>query len=413
MRGQVRPVTTISGSSWRLSKIATAYLAVALIHLFVLLFLHTLSVQLGRGGFSFVTVGGDDGYFHYETARSMVSTGNLSSGGFAVFLTAWPSVMAYFMLMAGTTDILVTKVLLFLPNLILLLGALALFDVLDAGVSDAQERSATKVKLLFGIGLYPSLLSFSYGSLYRDAWIYCLFLLATLLLAILWAKTSLTAKVTVLILSPMLLYALYKFREYAAAALIAGCAIWLVSVFFQAIVRRLTGDRRARIVMLWLLHLALAGVLAAFFWLSPLAEAISAYRKTFSTIDAGSNLGLQLDLTSPVQTILVFPYSFVSNVLGPLPWQVTSAASVLNFLLEVPVLLAVTVALFKRRRSLTRLDWLVLSVCLAYFVIIALANDNVGTAARLRVVGWLPIFVVYAKLICQDGRTRSEARLAA
>lgn len=379
---------------------------VIVIRLALLLVLHHWSIASGKEGLSPLTNEGDDGGTYYQWAL------DIARGSDVFVLNIYPRLVGFAMKATGMTDIFPYKLancLIGCACVLLALAALRFLVRRHSGPRASETRPEVLVVLM--IGLYPSGVAFSVISLYRDACIYLLHLVAVYLcLRLLFARSALT-KLTVIAGIIPVLYLLHGFRWYACMSVLLGVLIW-TAVYTASQLRR----RRAQTQSL----ASLAAVTLVVIWLaasqglSPGSERLDAldnYRTGYGATGARSNLGVELPSPIDLRFMPLYTYSLVSNVFGPFPSQARRGQALVIMVVEVPVLLIVAVQVWKRRRCLDWQSAFLLCQAVAWFALIAYANDNLGTAARLRVVGWHCVFIVYGYLAYAANSARQATHL--
>ena len=128
---------------------------------------------------------------------------------------------------------------------------------------------------------------------------------------------------------------------------------------------------------------------------------VAAYRASYPA--AESNLNIDLRDASPLKYGALWLYSTVSNTIGPLPFQVRTMAMA-AFMLEGLALCLVAWSIWRRRGHLDGRGRLILCVAGSWFAVIGLFNDNLGTAARLRVPAWVLLMSLAQALRWTDRR---------
>lgn len=368
---------------------------VVLVKTVVVFFFHLWSVSVGRRGLSPSVIGaGDDGDFYLRVAEQVARTGEVAQGLPTPWL--WPSLIGRLMYHTGWGGTVPFKVILFAASLGTAWVGILLLRLLAADVLRARVPARIEVALAGLLLLFPSMLLVTSYSIYRDAVIYFL------------AMTSVYFVYRVLVRRewaygiPLALsaWSLFEFRWYAAVAVGVGALLWFP----------LTGGRTRG--TLWKLSgvvatFAILGVAIQFGLLDAIQENLEV-RDTFEVMGGGSNIGVSYTASSIVLWPFLYVYSFLSNAIGPLPNQINGLNTLLGFVLEVPVLLFVLWRVVKSRVSRQPGPVLILVIALCWFALIAIYNDNVGTALRLRIVGHQFLFVVAAL----DAVYRSRLRAA-
>lgn len=385
-------------------RIFKAFCFVAGLNLAAMLFFYAWSVRTGHPGLLPSQLGGADDGAGY-LARAWLHYRNMTN----YQDNAWVYVMVFIMRM-GFGDPFWMKLCLSIVAILCLLAGLKLYSIIcgqyRSEFPTMYRRGAVVAVLL--MGLYPSFIFFCTCSLVRDAWIYSLHLWCCVLLFIILSRKDWLLRAVLLVFLLPMLYALYKFRFYATLSVLFGMVMWGLYYSIKAFAR---AKLAATATCAWAVVI-LPGAAVAPYAINVVlggarAEAITEFRS--GTIKQGvgkSNLGIDL-LSAPWPTKLpLFLYSLVSNAVGPLPWQISSAVGAANFLVEFPLFMATLWYLWKRRKHVDPAIAFLLFEALAWFSLIAFSNDNVGNATRLRVLGWNLVFVATGCLVCKGAIAR-------
>jgi hypothetical protein len=213
------------------------------------------------------------------------------------------------------------------------------------------------------------------------------------------------AKAAFLLLSLPFGYALFQFRAYALYSIVLATALWLSAGAIRRGSVLLSRDPATRTRATWgAMALLIAGGTAGL-WNTGTVQQIIVFRDSYLLLE-GSNLRISFTGKNPVQAFPLYAYSFVSNVIGPLVWQIRAASNALNFLLEIPFLTYVGYGLWRRRGAFGPGTTFLVAQAFVWFALISFTNDNLGTASRLRVVGWQCLILAFVHLV-------PRARLAA
>ena len=304
--------------------------------------------------------GNDSNYYH---AYAIGYTDNATS--------IWPKVLR-FLNEAGAYDRDTVQIAL------LALGTFAI-PLLVAKLSTANEtpeRSKVFWLSISVVSAYPTLFFFCFD-IYRDIFMVFIFLIGAMLLKKTSDQPSWAGKTPWFLLAIPITMFLYLLRPYLgfgfAVALLLGGAFSIKKLSTKS--------------LLLYFALALLALNAIFVTgaLNPLIE----YRSGFHELaQGGSNIGILLN--SPVTFIPEVLLSTLTQMFG---LHFTGTASLIVFLLEsVPFTIAF-VYLIRNRRHMDRFAECLVTFFIAYSLIWILANDNLGTAARLRMFSYLSIYI--------------------
>ena len=339
---------------------------------------HMWSVANGRRGLAPVVLGGDDGQLYLPFAERLADTGTLPFD----IQNVWPVVVGHIMRMSGLRGVFLFKVILLAASLGTAWLGVRLLRMLVTDTMRWRTPARAEVLLAGLLVLFPSTLFVASYSIYRDAVIY--------FLAMASAYTAYRALIRrerafFLVLVPVL-YALFEFRWYATIAVGVGILLWLP---FTGGVRKSVSWKLVGVITVGA-AVTVALSLGALVRL----QSILQFRDYFEATGAQSNIGVSYAGSSVWLWPFLFAYSFVTNLIGPLPNQISGVNTLVGFLVETPVLAFVLWRVWASPLRRRPEALLLLAVAAVWFVFIAVYNDNVGTALRLRVLGYQFLFVV-------------------
>ena len=301
----------------------------------------------------------------------------------------------------GSNSILLIKQMLLFGRILDIGAALIAIEGLRKGslIPDNPRTILwSRVAVLLLVGFFPSGIFYSFGSLYRDPLIYGFHFLTVALLLHVVTERRLEAKLAFLALSIPSAYALFEFRQYAAYSVVLAVALWCIAQGVKRFVGAMTSNPHLRRKIVWYSMTIFIFASGCALWYTRPVQQLFAFRDSYFSMQ-GSNLRISFTGKNPIQAFPLYLYSFFSNAIGPLVWQVRTASNLLNFLLEVPLLSYVTYGIWRRRTILTPACTFLIAQAIVWFSLISFSNDNLGTASRLRVLGWQCLFVVAAYLI--------------
>lgn len=354
---------------------------------------HLWSLGTGREGLAPVVVGGDDGEYYIAVAKQIVETGEAP----AFVTSVWPVLVGEVARMTGWPEILTFKAFLLVASLGTAVVGVRLLRALAADVYGARPGALAEVQLAALLVLFPSTLWIASYSIYRDAVIYFL----TVASAYAGYRLLVRRERRALVFLVVAMGALTAFRWYATVTVGAGVVLWML--LSRGRPKTITKRRLGAIAVI----AAAAGVVIASGQTDFFANALSS-RDLYDYNEGGSNLGLSYSRSSVLLWPVIYLYTFVTNVLGPLPNQIDGVTTLAGFVLEVPLLAFCLWRVARSPISRTRPAQLLLAVAAVWFLLIAIYNDNVGTGLRLRVVGYQFLFVV---LVLDLAVARAQARV--
>ena len=348
--------------------------------------IYFISVSLGFEGLGLPLFGGgDDGKFYYEQAT------NFAEDLPYVFTSIHPLILGWILKIFSSDSVYLLRFYNYIPILGLLLVSLLL---LKKTVEIKKLFWVSSTILMVLLMCYPSLLLNTTLSLYRDAWIYFYFLWSIYLFSNIFISKGKYPKIINAFFLVFTLFMLGGYRKYALLSFLAGSLIYLTLKFLS----------RNRISLIKAMFFSVIGFSLFYLLLSNFKFPIISlsfsdvlmYRQS-SLEFGGSQMGISLNQSNIVLFYYNYFYSLVSNSVGPLPWQVTGMSTLILILSETLVFLLIIIFLFRSRKRYSNLEKYFLIQSIIWFMLISISNDNLGTAARLRIVGWLPLLILFSK----------------
>ncbi|KAA1039304.1 hypothetical protein ERX35_006955 [Macrococcus equipercicus] len=347
--------------------------------------LYYLSIAIGYHGLAIPLLGGgDDGEFYYNNALI------LKNGGNAIITSVHVSVLGYLLKLLNTDYIFVLKMWNIIGAIIYTLVSYFLISIL------------VNKKLIFYVYTLLLLLtsvyiSFIYNisiSLLRDIWIIDFYLLSIVLL-ILFLKSKNFIKLLYLVPLTLSIVLLMNYRDYAAASFIIASIIFIIF-----------NRKNHNANPLWIISSLIIAIGIYYTFLRNLAlpivglsmyDALEYRQMGTEMFGGGSQMNISLNQSNYILFLGNYIYSLISNAIGPLPVQIRSFSSLVLFLLESLPIIGMLIYLWYKRVDLVYEDRLLLVQSLVWFMFIGVTNDNMGTAARLRIPGYIFIFIIFAK----------------
>ncbi|MBO0588601.1 hypothetical protein [Sporosarcina sp. E16_8] len=362
------------------------FLTYCLSYLMLSTVFYTLSLSQGKDGLELAFFGGgDDGAIYAEQA------GNIANSLPAVLTSIHAWILGQILKLFNSESIFLLKLFNITGNFFLLITALF---TLRKTVGVKKESGTGAAILILFLLYYPSLLLNSTLSIYRDVWICFYYLLSIYLFSTLWIVKSRCPFLLNFILLMASVGMLGGYREYALLSFLIGSICYLIFI----------GRKNSRLSFKKIIMAIVVGFSIAYTFLRDTTipyvnlsfQTVLDYRHSPYNI-GGSQMNISLDQPNVFLFAINYFHSFISNVLGPLPWQINSGATLLVFFSETLLFLSILLFLFRRRKQFGKMDLLLILHSTAWFMLIAISNDNLGTTARLRMVGWIPLFIVFTK----------------
>ncbi|WP_019907471.1 hypothetical protein [Thermoanaerobacter indiensis] len=353
------------------------------VRLLFLIFIHFYSLQTGFGGFYPLESGSDDRYY-FEVAQEILY-GHIPQ----TLPNYYPYFLAFVFFFTGPS--------LFLGQLInVLAGSFTVYF----GVLIAKEISSSKLKgkdlrhpvniAGFFLSFYPASVFYS-TQLLKDPLVTMVGIVSLYVLILIFKKFRFLN----LIILVFLLLFLSFLRGYTMLALLITTFIYLI-LFRRINIKYVFAGVLLFALIPWIAGHGIFGIKFLSSVLNP--ENLVSTRETVYSI-GGSAAGIKIDFSSIHGFFLTYVYSFITAMLGPLPWQIKSFTVAIGLLdavwvwLLIPQWIKGIKKLLKRRE--VEIGELVLLFSLVLIGIIALFSDNIGANTRLRMLAW-DVFFIYA-----------------
>lgn len=352
-----------------------------------------LSLSEGNMGVTLRIFGGsDDGYFYWEQAK------NIASDQDAILTTIYPLIIGYIIKITGYESVYLIRIFNYIGFIILVTLGLKLLKILfDIDRDEYKLKQANhylpKVLFLITCAVYLSLIMNVTLSIYRDIWIYSSYLASVILsVKLLFQKKNSSSPIVLMGLA-FSLWLLGSFRGYALLSFVLTILIYFAYKKFSKIKKN-----KSFIIMLLILFAVYYTLLKDF--IVPivnlsLRDALNYRNFAFEFNSGNSQMWIDLDQGNFLVFLFNFIHSYFGNLLGPLPWHIGSASTLLVFLIESLPFLFILLFLWKNRKLLSPVQLYILLHAFVWISLIAITNDNIGTATRLRPVAWLLIIIVF------------------
>lgn len=120
------------------------------------------------------------------------------------------------------------------------------------------------------------------------------------------------------------------------------------------------------------------------------------YRRDFITLyPGGSQMWIHLDTSNYLLFLINYVHSYIGNLLGPLPWHISGISTLFVFFVETIPMILILLFIWRNRHLLSPVQKYILLHSFIWISLIAVSNDNIGTATRLRPVAWILILTVF------------------
>lgn len=360
-----------------------------LIYLIITTTIFLISLNTGSEGISIrIFGGGDDGYFYWEQAK------NIADGNEWVRTSIYPLIIGYLIKITGIKSVYVIRIFNYCGFILLVLFSRYLIKIqyLENNKSLNYKYNYKSVILLLLIFLlYPSLQMNVNLSIYRDIWIYTLYLLSLILsIKLLFYKKNKLLNFIALI---FILWFLGEFRDYALLSFILSLLMYFIDKKIE--------KSNKKILLVFIL-IILFMVYYTFFvdFKVPIVNMsftdVLRYRNYFLHKNpGGSQMFINLEQPNFLLFVLNYIYSYIGNLLAPLPWHIKNLSTLFIFFTETIPMFFILIFLWKTRKTMSRIQKYILLHSVVWITLIAVSNDNIGTATRLRALSYLMILNVF------------------
>jgi hypothetical protein len=374
-----------------------------LIRLTACLAIHEYSISAGFEGFYPLASGNDDVQY-WEVADRILSgvTPDTIPNSYPLFLVALFQAFGQNLLIGKLASVVVGALTVYVS--VILTCELCS----DVGISHkARNTTARLVGLL--ITFYPS--SFWYSTqLIRDLFI-VFFGILNIYCSILCLKRN---KKIFWFLWIATFLATNSLRVYAAAGLLLTLFVYLIFNWKTTIQRKVLVVILALVIGAVVPYALGLGVFGLNRILPSLNVEEASRQRELVYSKGGSSAGVTVDYSNPISFIFTYGQSFLTAMIGPLPWQVRSVVT----MVALPEALAVWFLCFKLWQSRFKKaatgsihneeNFLLLS-SLIQVGIVAFFSDNIGANTRLRLLSWTCL-IIYASVVFAKRRAASKIR---
>lgn len=297
--------------------------------------------------------GGDDGFFYWTQAV------NVANGEEWIRTSIYPYILGILIKLTGIEDPYIIRLFNFLGFVLLVKYSIKLinlqykFEYRELNDEFTKKAVYSSILLLLYYVFYASLQMQVNLSIYRDVWIYLLYT-SCIFISIKWMFTKQNRTINLIILL-LLLWLLGEFRAYALVS-------FIISVFAYFAYKKFKSIKRPVVFILLGLSILIIYYTFLIDFQIPvvnmsLRDALNYRHSSLDTYYGGSQMWIRLDQPNIILFAINYIYSFIGNIIGPLPWHINGAGT--------------------------------------WTSLIAISNDNIGTATRLRAVAWILILIVF------------------
>jgi hypothetical protein len=355
-----------------------------LIYLIITTTIYFISIRQGNNGIYLKLFGGgDDGGFYWNQAL------NVANGLPWIRTSIYPLIIGNLIKITGIQDVYIIRLFNFIGFVLLIIYSLKLIKL---HVNDVEQRYKTYNIFLIIVLFYASLQMNVNLSIYRDIWIYFLFIFNTYLF--IKIKISNNFRLLKLLLLIFSIYLLGEFRGYAMLSFLLSSLLFILYTNTKT---------QINIKTISLLAFIFFGIYYTFFLDfeilgMSLSESLN-YRHTgIELYSGGSQMNIVLNQSNYLLFLLNYLYSYISNLLGPLPWQIVNFSTLLSFILETIPMFFILHFIWRNRLNIDEIQQYILFNAFVWIGFISFTNDNIGTATRLRTIGWILIINVFVAL---------------
>lgn len=346
-----------------------------------------LSICEGNEGVSIKLFGGgDDGYFYWEQAQ------NVADGKPWIRTSIYPLILGTLIKVTGIRNPYIIRLFNYIGFLLFVMFSLWLVNIQFKDENNKIKenyRYKSMTILLILYLFYGSLLMYVNLSIYRDIWIFSLYtLLMFLSIKFIFYKQN---RVYYFVMWIFFLCLLGQFRMYAMFSSLLG-------VVLQIIYGRVKNSKKSKNLILLILtvftiYYTLFMDLSVFGM--SLGQALNYRTSGIENHSGGSQMWISLNQPNIILFLINYIHSYIGNLLAPLPWHIRGISTLFVFISETIPMFFILIFLYKKKTLLTKIQKYILLQGFLWIGIIGFTNDNIGTATRLRIIGWVLIFSVF------------------
>jgi len=367
-----------------------------------------------NSGYEGVTIrifgGGDDGFLYWDLAQSIARGFSLED---LWIPSIYPIILGYVLKFTNSSSVYTIRIFNYLGFILFTICGLKMIDLIyswnkEKNLWNIKAKNRAKIVFLLCLMFYASFIAYSVLSIYRDIWIYTFYLLSVFIsLKLIFYRPRRVIWFLLLIFSVAILG---KFRGYALLSFVVCLAVYF---FYIKIFKKL--KRPGLFILICVLLFAFYYSFFMDFKIPyvnmSLSNALNYRQSSLDLYAGGSQMNISLHQPSFVVFLINYLHSYMGNLLGPLPWHIRGGATLAVFFLETIPMTLILIYLGKNRCKLNTVHKYLLLHSLVWIAFIAVSNDNIGTATRLRVVAWEMILLVFACVRGENSKIEEERKV--
>lgn len=340
---------------------ATIFLAIVMIF-----FLKLIVDLLIKNQFLSISLGGgSDAYYYDSYAKGLAN----------VAVNIWPVMLRYLNELGLYSRSSIANILLSFSLFIIPFITTKL-----AGLSFKKNQKYYLYSFLV-CSIYPTIYFYALD-IYRDVFMVFSFLVGCLVVKKCLESSNALQFSFLFVLSALIGWFLMGLRPYLGYAFLLALLLWKI---------KLTKKRIIFLVALYFLVLFTANYIGAF-------ETLTEYRADFEEGGGGSTLGL--DFSNPLMFIPNFILSLLGQMFG---LYITNPLAIVLLLLETVPFFFMLIYVIKNIHLADNFLRFLLIFFIVYGSVWLIANDNLGTAVRLRMYNYLAIYICFFYILRLKG----------
>lgn len=358
-----------------------------------------ISLKSGDQGISITLFnGGNDSFFYWQQAQ------NILNGQDWIKTSIYPYMVAFFIRIFHINDPFIPRIanILAFSGLVYTMLKIANFYARSSKLSETSFLK-TEVTIMTTLFFYLSLQMNTNIGLFRDIWIYFLYML-TMYLAI---KIIIGGEKGLLqyILFTVSVVLLFGLRDYAIISVLGSILIYQI-LYKKSNYLRFTKKGLFFFMLVFAAYYTFFKDFVVPIVNLSLVNVLEFRHMGIELFGGGSQMMISLNQSNFVSFLFYYFLSFIGNLFGPLPWHIKGFSTLIVFLFESIPFLGMIIYIIRNKKYVdTQLSFLVINA-LFWNILISLFNDNIGTATRLRVISWLLFLIIFSIICAKKGEQR-------